>query len=115
MERDGSWLYVQYSDNWADEMDITGGQIFTKTEWDAYRKAARKVFKDNGGYTFYMGTNQYIEYSSYEDFKNCFEIKKLSIEEVHMLERLGLDCMGIFPENIGEGEDEDMGDTDSWV
>lgn len=97
-----SWVLVKFSDNWADEMDIEGCRVYSKDSWEKYRKLAKREFKENGSYVYCVGTNEEIEYSSYKDFISCFEVKDITIGQYDVLEKLGLDCMGFFPWNIGE-------------
>lgn len=109
MKKKDSWLLVKYSDNWADEMDVEGCRVYRKSEWDIFCKAAKMEFKENGSYVYYVGTNEDIEYRSYEDFMSQFEVKSITKDQLDVIEKLGLDCMGFFPESIGESFiEEDM-------
>jgi hypothetical protein len=108
MSKKETWKLVTFHDNWADEMDIEGYRIFSEDDWKNYRKYAKKEFEENGEYTYYVGTNEDINYNSYEDFMGNFEVKTISKEQVDVLEKLELDGgMGFFPENIGEGFDDE--------
>lgn len=85
---------VKYEDNWADEMDIYGCAIMSEKDVDAYFKAFRKV---DASYSWYIGTNEEINFYSYEDFKHKFEIKEISPEEAKVLSKFGFERFGLFP------------------
>lgn len=98
---------VHYSDNWADEMDIEGFIIMSGAELTDYIKFAKLVFKKDGEYNYYIGTNEEINYESFGVFASHFEIREISEEEYKVLDKLELVYCGMFPENIGEGYEED--------
>lgn len=98
---------ITYSDNWADEMDIDGHRIMSGSELNEYIKYAKLVFKKDGCYDYYIGTNQEINYESFKDFAEHFEIQEISEEEHKVLSKFGFSYGGNFPESIGEGYEED--------
>lgn len=106
---DGTKNYVvHYSDNWADEMDIEGFRIMSGSELNDYIKFAKLVFKEDGYYDYHIGTNQEITYENFGIFASNFEIHEISDEEYKVLDKLELGYCGMFPDNIGEGyEDEE--------
>lgn len=96
------WL-VKLADNWADEMDIEGFSIMSTenfTKWaQTVESVARKI---NEGYSFewYIGTNEWIDWDSGEDFKEAFSCEIISDAEAMTIGRLLLGCSnsyGLFP------------------
>lgn len=88
---------VQYHDNWADEMDIEGGRVMSKEEKEEYFDSFKATIEGEGFYAYYIGTNEDILYESWSDFKDCFRVKKISLEEAKVLKKLELDEYGMFP------------------
>lgn len=98
-------VLVIFSDNYADEFDLEGFKIFSsKEDWEEYLSFAEKYFekrvnkqkedwiKKHGepkyswqpiieGIDFGFGTNEALNYTSFNEFKNCFTVKEISMEE----------------------------------
>lgn len=75
-----AYLLGRFKSNWADEMDITGMFICHEDHWKLIEHAARKWFLDEGTMIYFVGTNEEIEYESYEDWRGCFRFSPLSDE-----------------------------------
>jgi hypothetical protein len=100
--------FLKYNNNWADEMDIEGGLIFTKKEMDDYFSEFEKYFGTNLVYTFYVGTNEEITHDSFFDFKSCFTITEITDKEREVLEKLNLNGYGHYPcVDVWDGEDDE--------
>lgn len=80
-----SKLFVKYNDNWADEMDITGFVIITKENWNAMKEEVRGFLDKKMGWEYGVGTNEQIEYSSFEDWSRAFTVTELSDAEAATL------------------------------
>jgi len=95
-------LLVKYDSNWADEMDIEGFKVFTDEQWEDHQKAFQKRFKEDKVYTYYVGTNEEIEYSSFKEFMRDFKVSEITDEEAAVLEKLfdnlSTRGYGFFPE-----------------
>lgn len=107
MNKKEIWKLVTFTSNWADEMDIEGYRIFSADDWKDYCKWAKKEFEHNGEYTYYVGTNEDIHYNSYNDFIADFDVITITTDQIKVLEKLELDGFGFFPDNIGEGIEDD--------
>ena len=46
---------------------------------------------------FYFGTNEAVMYECFEDFKNCFEVKKITNEEYETIKKIVGETYGVFP------------------
>lgn len=88
---------IKFKDNWADEMDIEGGQIMTEKEFHDYFNAVKKAFNECNYINFCIGSNEFIEYESYEDFFKSIQIIKISKDEYKVLQKFNLCNYGIFP------------------
>ena len=80
-----SKLFVKYNDNWADEMDITGFVIITKADWNEIREEVRGFLDKKMGWEYGVGTNEQIEYSSFEDWSRAFTVTELTDAEAATL------------------------------
>lgn len=94
-------LLVKYDSNWADEMDINGFKVLTDKQWEKYQRDFKKHFKEEC-YTYYVGTNEEIEYSDFEEFRNNFNVSEITDEEAAVLKKLfanlSTNGYGFFPE-----------------
>ena len=79
---------VKYDSNWADEMDIDGFRVFTDKQWEKYQEDFKKHFKEDEGYTYYVGTNGDIEYGDFDEFMYDFKVSEITDEEAAVLEKL---------------------------
>lgn len=93
---------VKYDSNWADEMDIDGFRLFTDEQWEEYQKDFKKLFKEDRGYTYYVGTNEDIEYNSFDEFMSDLKVSEITDEEATVLKKLFDNLTtygyGFFPE-----------------
>lgn len=69
-----STMLIKYSDNWADEMDLEGLFICSSEEWEGYKESVKKYFEVNSSYTYYVGTNEEVEYNSANELLGAFEV-----------------------------------------
>ena len=96
------WL-VKLADNWADEMDIEGFSVMSTGDFTLWARAVEAVAKkiDEGHcFEWYIGTSEWIDWDSGEDFKKAFNCEVISDEEANILKRLLLEGMasyGLFP------------------
>lgn len=89
---------VQFSDNWADEMDVEGCMIMTDEEYEAYLAAARRAFEIRGEVSFCIGSNESIEWESIHDFEKTLFARYITEEEATVLRTFGFDDFGHFPQ-----------------
>lgn len=78
---------VQFSDNWADEIDVEGCMIMTDEEYEAYLAAARRAFEVRGEVSFCIGTNESIEWESIHDFEKTLFARYITEEEATVLNK----------------------------
>ena len=74
-------LYIKYKGDWADEMNVYGFAIITKDEWDDIIDHVKKFFVENSLYTFYIGTNEEIEYEDFDSWFRDFKVTEMSYGE----------------------------------
>jgi len=111
------YFLLQYNDDWADEMDISGFAVMTQSERDEYFAVFKKVFDVNGYYSFCVGTNEEIEYDTLEDFTNAFQMAEITEEEAKVFSKFFGNEFGFFPtaeyvEFDEEEEDEEIVEDD---
>lgn len=91
-------VLVQFSDNWADEMDVEGCMIMTDEEYEAYLAAARRAFEVRGDVSFCVGSNESIEWGSIHEFERTLFVRQITEEEATVLRTFGFDDFGHFPQ-----------------
>lgn len=91
-------LFIYYSDNWADEMDISGSRVMSEKEYEEYIARAKYAFEVNGTVDFGIGSNESIEFESFEVFEQTLTVHEITEEDMKILVRFGLDDFGHFPE-----------------
>lgn len=67
-------LLVKFTANWADEMDVEGLFLITQEDWEAFKKMAKEHFEKSSEVIYSVGSNQDIEFESYEDLMDSYEI-----------------------------------------
>lgn len=87
-------LLIKYSGNWADEMDLEGLFIVTKDEWEAYKKIADGYFNLQETLSYHVGTNEEIEYQTYSDLMEDFEVL---CDDIYSCGLGGLDGVNFIP------------------
>lgn len=90
-------LFIQFSDNWADEIDVEGCALMTQNEYNKFIIAAKKAFANEINIDFAIGSNEYISYQSFKDFEETLKITEVTNEEVKILEKFHFDNYGHFP------------------
>lgn len=91
---------VIFNDNWADEMDIFGGEIWTESEKDNFETSLVDYFKDNCELTFYIGSNEEITYESKEAVMDTLTITPISEDEIQVLAKFNLKRFGMYPSEM---------------
>lgn len=96
------WL-VKLAGNWADEMDIEGFSIMSESDFTQWARTVEEVAKkiDEGhSFEWYIGTNEWIDWQSSEEFKEAFSYEMITEGEANILKRLLLGDFshyGLFP------------------
>jgi len=97
-------LLISFATNWADEMDIEGHYVATVDQYKTFKEELKEYFKDRDNDELYygVGSNQGIEYSSYEDVMDCYESTPITKKEHQILVKLGLESAGFTGPEIEE-------------
>jgi len=93
-----------WNSNWSDEMDIDGWVTMDSEDWKSYKKLLKNREE---GFTFYVGTNEEMEYENGKELLDEITAKKISDEEAKVLNKLFDGAFGFtcFTE-VGEDEEE---------
>lgn len=73
------FYYVNYKDNWADEMFIDGFSIMDEKEYEHYTATVNAIVADiecGLPFIYQIGTNEEIEYNNVNDFLSAFEVSE---------------------------------------
>lgn len=96
------WL-VKLADNWADEKDIEGFSIMSTSDfilWAQTVAAVAKKIDEGHSFEWYIGTNEWIDWESGDDFKEAFACEVITDKDAAVLKRLLLQefvSYGLFP------------------
>ncbi len=77
------YAFVKLETTWADEFEIHGFLIAPKKEFDADLKLLKDYFPKNR--EVYFGTNEAIDFESYDDLMACLEIKTISAKDADVI------------------------------
>jgi hypothetical protein len=91
-------LLVKTEFNWGDEFDISGFAVFSESQWDEVMDRVFDLFESRHGdvYEFWFGTNQAIELSSFQEWREGVSVEEISDEEAAVLKKLFPYCSGFF-------------------
>lgn len=95
-------ILARWKDNWADEMDLEGFKVFSKSGWEKYfnQMMALKTELD-----FVVGSNEIITYEDGEDVLSNITYQEIDELEANNLKRIFKNKCGFFPliESDGSG------------
>jgi hypothetical protein len=81
-------VLVKFYADYADEFDVKGFFITTQKKWDKHLEEVNTFFKDRTEpVEVYFGTNECIEYDSFEEYKECFTVTPITKEENEVLNK----------------------------
>jgi len=81
-------LLITLNRDWADEFNVEGLVVMSASEWEAHQQLAKKHFEENGNAEIYFGTNEFLEYSSYDEYVGEFKVTELTPEQFDVLKTL---------------------------
>ena len=67
-------MLIKFSSNWADEMDVEGLFLVTQENWETFKDMAKAHFDKGNTVTYGVGSNEDIDFDSYEDLMDSYEI-----------------------------------------
>lgn len=79
-------------------MDIDGFCVMTETEKNDYFSSFKKIIEHSEYYSFFVGTNEEIEYNNFSDFENDFTVEEITKEEAETLHKLFQGTFGFIPD-----------------
>jgi hypothetical protein len=80
-------ILVTYESNWADKIDVQASMITTIKEWKEICDQAKIAFTQCEKCSHYVGSNQEIEYYTYEEWLDCYTVKELTQTEYKVLSK----------------------------
>lgn len=96
------FYYVNYKDNWADEMFVDGFSIMDEKEYEHYTATVNAIVVDiecGLPFVYQIGTNEEIEYNNANDFLSAFEVSEFEEypEGIEMIFGKKFPEFGFFP------------------
>lgn len=80
---------VRFRDCWADEFDVEGFCVMSDDEIEVWKSRFKVIFDRNEVYTYSFGTNEEIDYSSFDQFISNFSFCEISEEQAETLKTFG--------------------------
>lgn len=108
------YTLVKFSANYADEHEVDGFRIFEIEEWNRVIIKLERFFNDNGWLTWYFGSNQLIEWNTYDRFLETLTVRDIGETEKLVLTTLLGTMYGAFPtpNDIFDGWEEESASAD---
>lgn len=96
------FYYVNYKDNWADEMFVDGFSIMDEKEYEHYTATVNAIIADiecGLPFIYQIGTNEEIEYNNVDEFLSAFEVSEFEeySEGIEMVFGKKFPEFGFFP------------------
>lgn len=96
------FYYVNYKDNWADEMFVDGFSIMDEKEYEHYTATVNAIVADiecGLPFIYQVGSNEEIEYNNVNDFLSAFEVSEFEEypEGIEMVFGKKFPEFGFFP------------------
>lgn len=96
------FYYVNYKDNWADEMFVDGFSIMDEKEYEHYTATVNAIIADiecGLPFIYQIGTNEEIEYNNVDEFLSAFEVSEFEEypEGIEMVFGKKFPEFGFFP------------------
>ncbi len=96
------FYYVNYKDNWADEMFFDGFSIMDEKEYEHYTATVNAIVADiecGLPFIYQIGTNEEIEYNNADEFLSAFEVSEFEEypEGIEMVFGKKFPEFGFFP------------------
>lgn len=96
------FYYVNYKDNWADEMFVEGFSIMDEKEYEHYTATVNAIITDiecGLPFIYQVGSNEEIEYNNVNDFLSAFEVSEFEEypEGIEMIFGKKFPEFGFFP------------------
>jgi hypothetical protein len=79
-------VLIKYDGCWADEIDLQGFLVMTREEWKTHLSLVKRRYGDSE-FTISIGTNEEVNFNDFDDYKESFEIKKITDEESAVLRK----------------------------
>lgn len=96
------FYYVNYKDNWADEMFVEGFSIMDEKEYEHYTATVNAIITDiecGLPFIYQVGSNEEIEYNNADEFLSAFEVSEFEEypEGIEMVFGKKFPEFGFFP------------------
>jgi hypothetical protein len=83
-------LLVKFHNNWADEFNVNGFAVWSKSKWEKHKADVAKLFEnvERGEITVGVGSNQQLTFDNMKDYLDSFHVVGIYDEEYATLKRL---------------------------
>lgn len=77
-------ILVKFTEDYADEFDISGFRVMTETKWNSHIADVRLTAK--WPQSKYFGSNEGIEWASFDDYLRAFKVVPITPEQAEFLD-----------------------------
>lgn len=80
-------LLVKFNSDWADEFDVAGFTVMPEEDWKFIQEVLKFRFevRPNDTVDWCFGTNEWFQWESYIEFKNCFSSEGINDYQAKVL------------------------------
>lgn len=79
------FVLVRFEANYADEFDIQGMQVYEKEKWEEIINDPSLEEEMEGGYSISFGSNEEVDFDSFDDFKESHSVTEISEAEYNFM------------------------------
>lgn len=81
-----NYLLITYNFDWADEFSVQGFGVYSVEQWEKVKNHIKGLIKTH--YEFGFGTNEYLTFENFAEWKRGIIEKEISDQEAQMLIKL---------------------------
>lgn len=78
-------VLVRFESNYADEFDVSGFAVVEEGAWNKHLEASKDFFKVEGEHEIGFGTNENIQFSNFDEYRDSFQATTLAPNETEVL------------------------------
>lgn len=108
------YYLMVYTANCTDEFNVHGFQVFEVETWHCLNNQVKEAFRTKKitELVHSFGSNQSIEFSNYERWRECYRATEITQEERIFLDRMSRLCSSFegtffYPREVFEDDEED--------
>ena len=98
------YYFGKFRCNYADEFDLVGFHLYTENQFNEFNNAAARLldseFEPDDLPIYYFGSNEEQYFDSWEDYKDSFTFREITLDEFETVKKLIGIKLGHFPDHL---------------